>query len=389
MWGCPLIPVGPNTNWHRFAILPNSLVNTDVQSNSCEQQKMKPLSLVRFSDVDINDEFFYSLKHDYKEFVEWFSKKSENGDLAYLFKEYKIYGFLYLKKESGEVLDISPALPNGKHLKIGTLKIDAHGTKLGERFMKKIFDHAINESCDDAYVTVFSKHVGLIKILQKYGFTSYATKVTKNGIESVFYKNFQHNQTDIVLNYPKISKSGSRFYMIAIYPEYHSKLLPDSLLNNESFDIVSDTSYANSIHKIYLSGLASTGKLKKGDILVVYRTTDKPGKAFYRSVATSIGVIEDFRKISSFHNLREYLRYVKPHSVLPISELVNLYKTKKRPNIIKFLYNIALPRRPIRKQLLEEVGIPESPRWDFIEISREQFDKIVQLGNANASYFVD
>lgn len=350
------------------------------------------LSYMSFSEIDLSDKFFQSLKDDYKEFPDWFSKKALAGEKAYLFRSRgHIAGFLYLKLEVGVVNDVEPSLPNGRHLKIGTLKINAHGTKLGERFVKKVFDHAISENADDVYVTIFSKHLPLINILKKYGFEEFAEKAGMNGKELVLLKRLSALHRDILLDYPKVLVDGVDRFLLAIYPEYHTKFLPDSKLNNEPFDIVQDISHANSIHKIYLSGVSGTGKMKRGDILVMYRTTDIPGKAYYRSVATSIGVVEETRKIGSFNNEVDFLKYVHPYSVFPRDELSALYATKKRRIVIKFTYNVALCKRVIRKRLIEEVGLPaeRGRRWDFLKLTREQFDAISKLGEVNASYLVN
>ena len=94
------------------------------------------IEYVHFSDINLQDKFFNSLKEDYLEFVDWFAKKSE--DLAYLShnEARQIDGFLYLKREDNVLTDINPELPMKPRLKVGTFKIDAHGTKLGDRFVK-------------------------------------------------------------------------------------------------------------------------------------------------------------------------------------------------------------------------------------------------------------
>ena len=38
------------------------------------------IKLKRFSDIDINDPFFDSLKDDYRGFVKWFNKKRKEGE---------------------------------------------------------------------------------------------------------------------------------------------------------------------------------------------------------------------------------------------------------------------------------------------------------------------
>lgn len=39
----------------------------------------------KFSDVDLNDRFFDSLKNDYEEFPNWFAKKCAAGESALVF----------------------------------------------------------------------------------------------------------------------------------------------------------------------------------------------------------------------------------------------------------------------------------------------------------------
>ena len=74
---------------------------------------------------------------------------------------------IYLKHEDGVVSDVDPPLPAKRWLKIGTLKIEGKGTKLGERVLKKIFDRALNEDRDGVYVTVFDLHANLIRLFER------------------------------------------------------------------------------------------------------------------------------------------------------------------------------------------------------------------------------
>jgi hypothetical protein len=125
----------------------------------------KNLRLTKFTDVNLNDPFFDSLKNQYKEFSDWFTKKA--NEFVYVVDDENIggiRGFLYLKIEEGKIGDVDPPLKPARRLKVGTLKIVAHGTKLGERVIKKIFDHAIQERVEEIYVTVFDTHESLIKL---------------------------------------------------------------------------------------------------------------------------------------------------------------------------------------------------------------------------------
>lgn len=344
-----------------------------------------------FSEIDLSDQFFNSLIEDYEEFEKWFKKKSNTSSEALVFRDRgnNITGFLYTKIEDDKSTSLKKPLPDGKILKVGTLKINAHGTKLGERFVKKIFDIAMEESADYAYVTVFPKHLNLIKLLSRYGFIHYTEKETVNGTELVLLKSFTSVLNDPAFDFPLINFSEKKFFLLAIYPEFHSKFLTQSILNNEDINIVQDVSSANSIYKCYISGLARVKNLKKGDVLVIYRTNDKKGKAYYRSVATSICVVEEVKQIQSFESEQEFSRYVKRHSVFDEDTLKELYLKKKRRYVIKFTYNVALKKRIIRGRLIEECGISTKSRWDFIPLTRSQVTWILKAGNVSENFIVN
>ena len=157
------------------------------------------LTQKKFKSVNLGDPFFASLIEDYKEFSQWFTKKAE--DKAYIFEDElgHINGFLYLKPETGPLDDVVPALPSKNRLKVGTMKINAHGTKLGERFIKKIFDHALHNKVSEIYVTVFPAHEALISLFAKYGFSKAAEKHTQNGTEHVLVKNLSQLQDQFLI----------------------------------------------------------------------------------------------------------------------------------------------------------------------------------------------
>lgn len=343
------------------------------------------LELVTFKSLSIDDPFFTTLKQDYTEFTTWFNKKAASSAYITRAADGKLHGFLYLKEENEELAEVTPPRPARSRLKVGTFKIDAHGTKLGERFMKKIFDHALHARTEEIYVTVFEKHVGLLNLLTRYGFAQAGTIVTANGTELVLVRNLFWSGESRIANYPLIKLSGAKIYLLSLKPKWHTRLLPDSILKNESAEIVQDVSHANSIQKVYLAAMAGMEKLEPGDLLVIYRTSDQDGNALHRSVATSICVMEDYRHISSFHDEESFLDYCRPYSVFTEEELRDLWLSKKYPKIIRFTYNIALRRRPNRRRLIEECGLFADKYWGFLELSSNQFSQILKIGEVDAS----
>ncbi|ELK4808424.1 TPA: N-acetyltransferase [Pseudomonas aeruginosa] len=348
------------------------------------------LELRKFKSVNLEDPFFDSLKASYKEFSNWFLGKAE--EFAYVFEQegVGIQGFLYLKVEEEEVLDVKPSLPLARRLKVGTMKVNPHGTKMGERFIKKIIDYAVREKTNEIYVTVFDHHEALISLLRRYGFDQIGTKTTHNGVELVLMKCLFDPYVDMYKSYPLVSLTGSRSYILSLYPQWHTRLLPDSILRNEANDIVEDVSSANSIHKVYMTKMNGVDALRRGDVVVIYRTSDGVGPAHYRSVATSIGVVEEYRHINSFSSEEEFYRYCRPYSVFTHRELKSLWERKNYPFVFRFMYNLAFKRKVTRAVMIEDLGLPGAEQyWGFFEISHGQMRDIANKGMVDEGLIVD
>mgnify|MGYP001243175434 CR=1 FL=1 len=346
------------------------------------------IDIVKFGDLDLSDPFFDSLKEDYSEFPDWFARKSENEASVIFDESGRLQAFLFIKFETGPLSDVEPPMPAANRMKVGTFKINPHGTRLGERFVKRIVDTAIARGVDEAYVTIFEKHERLVALLGKYGFARTGTKTTPNGTEIVLTKSFRTLSGDILQDYPFIHSRGRRKYLLSIHPEYHTRLLPDSILNTESYDTLEDVSHTNSIHKIYICRM-DLSALRPGDILILYRTSDGQGAAHYRSVATSIGVVEKVRQRAEFRDEDTYVKECLPYSVFSETELRNYWKDFSRLFVVKFSYNAALTKRVTRKVLIEDAGLNPGAYWGFLPLNDSQFRHILELGRVQESLVVD
>ena len=347
------------------------------------------MEIHKFSDIALSDPFFDSLKADYPGFSKWYEKKSVENARAYIQKNEKglLQAFLYLKVEQEALTDIEPTMPAANRLKVGTFKIDAHNTKLGEFFVKKIMQAAVYKEVDEVYVTIFAKHEALIKLLQRYGFEERG----KKGDELVLVRPIKQRSNDVLRDYPFVHTEGKRKFLLAIKPEYHTRLFPDSILNTEQREkdyLVRDVAHTNSIHKIYVCRMKEVGQLHRDDVLVIYRMSDGAGPTYYRSVISSVCVVEEIKKKSDFANIGEYLKYANAYSVFGEDELRKLYE---QPDlvVIKMTYNAAFDRRVIRKELLEKVGIASDKYWGFFQLTDEQFNKITSIGKVNESLIVN
>ena len=369
----------------------------ELKNKIRNNQERRPMDLQvqRFSDIDLNDSFFDSLRASYPEFNEWYNKKAAAGATAYCYYvDNELKDFLYLKIEEEELSDLTPALPAKKRLKVGTFKVDnedRHTTR-GERFMKKIMDMAIAEDVDEIYVTMFPTEElqGLIRMFEKFGFSHIADKPHEGGnAEYVLIKDMTTHVDDFKLDYPFVKKASSNKYVLSIVPEFHTHLFPDSILKNEKkYDLIQDVSETNSIYKIYLCWMQGTRNLKAGDKLIIYRTSDEEGKAYYRSVCTSVCTVCEVKTYRDFENEEEFIKYTNRYSVFKEHELRRWYKYKNNFIVIKMVYNIAFTKKVINMVMKEQVGL--NPKyWGFFKLTDAQFDKLLELGEIDERYIID
>lgn len=240
------------------------------------------------------------------------------------------------------------------------------------------------------YVTVFPKHASLIRLLMRFGFVEYGTKGEGAEPEKVLVKSMKKQVDDVLLDYPFVHSKDTRKFVLGIKPEYHTILFPDSILNTESRNkdvLVKDVSHTNSIHKIYLASMKGLEQLKRGDILLIYRTGDGAGPAKYRSVISSVCVVEEIKTAKDFASIDEYLKYVEPYSIFSDAELKTWF-VRYNMVVIKMTYNVAFNRRVTRNELIQEVGL-ESEYWGFFQITDEQFKVIIERGQVDESVIVD
>ncbi len=343
----------------------------------------------QFGHINIDDDFFLSLKEDYMGFEKWFIKKSDEH--AYVTSNKSnglILSFLYLKVENKDenYTDIFPTFAPKKRLKIGTFKVINNGFRLGERFLKIIFDNALINKVEEVYVTIFNhrdEQRRLIDLMEQWGFKFWGMK----GKEFVYVRNFEPSCVvdNLKMTYPYVSKKNG-IHIVPIYEAYHTELLPDSILNNESpTEFVEDFPHRNGISKVYVSR-AMKPHPKKGDLLIFYRTG-----GYYKSVISTIGVVEEV--IYDIKNENEFLRQCRKGSVFPEQQLKAMWNYNKftKPFVVRFLYNYSFPHRINMKQLIDLGilgGVEDAPRG-FKAISIEQFNLILKETKSDESFIID
>jgi len=348
-----------------------------------------------FGNINLKDDFFDTFRNEYKCFNEWFNRKAD--ELAYVCLDSgKILAFLYIKTENEDenYSDIHPIFPKKKRLKIGTFKVTLNGYKIGERFLKIIFDNALKQKVEEIYVTIFNKNSEeerLIDLLLDWGFNYGGTKTSSSGKEQVYVRDFSRsfNISKTKFTYPYISLK-SNVFLVPIYPIYHTELLPDSILNTEHPEkFIDNESHRNAISKVYISRSLEKN-LKRGDIIIFYRTKEPDKSAVYSSVITSIGIVEDV--IIDIKDEEDFIMKCRKRSVFSDDELKKYwnYKTYSKPFIVKFLYAYSFPHR-INLQKLIELGVISdvfNAPQGFKKISKDDFEKILKNTNTDTHIVV-
>lgn len=344
-----------------------------------------------FGEIDPTDPFFESFRTDYPGFDQWYNRKADEQAYVSFDDDGSVAAFLYIKRENiGEdYSDIHPVLAPARRLKIGTFKVLANGYTVGERFLKIVFDNALLSRVDEIYVTLYRRtpdHDRLARLLEEWGFYEHGWKDSSGGRESVFVRDFRRrvDPGNPKLTFPYISVLARKF-IVPIYPAYHTDLLPDSILRTEDpDDFIDSRRHRNALEKVYVCRSFERG-LVPGDVIVFYRTkTDGP--AYYTSVVTSVGVVQEV--LGGFTNGDDFVAACRKRSVFDDKQLLAHwnYRPGQRPFVTNFLFVHSFPKRPNLKQLIELNIITEAPRG-FEQITDDAFTRLIKAARSD-DYFI-
>ena len=347
-----------------------------------------------FGNMDLADLFFEAFRRDYPEFERWFNRKAD--ETAYICQDSagRILAFLYIKYEgpAEPYHDIVPSFAPKNRLKIGSFKVVLNGYKLGERFLKIVFDNALRRPVEEIYVTIFrrtSDQERLIGLLDQWGFVRHGTKHSAGGDEEVWVREFQGHASreNPMCTFPFLSREASKF-IVPIYPQYHTELMPDSILRTESaMDFIENRPNRNAIRKAYISR-SYFRDLVPGDIIVFYRTGSGLAPAHYTAVATTIGIVESVHL--DLHTFEEFRRACGTVSVFSDDELRRHwdYRPNNRPFVVRFLHAYSLPKRPNLAEMKRSAVLVEHPRG-FEPLTDDGFERLLEISNAKNSVVVD
>lgn len=354
------------------------------------KHKVLAVKKVDFAEVDLKDTFFDSFRKDYAEFDKWFNSKTEQP-CCVCYNDEQLTAFLYVKieKEGEEnYSDITPIFKPKKRLKIGTLKVIGNGYKIGERFLKTIFDNALRFKVEEIYVTLFDKRPEqeqLIDMLEEWGFIKHGIKSTKNGNELVYIREF-HKSLPINIEHPKLtfpffSKDTDK-YLIFIEPQYHTELFPDSINTREdAAKYTENEPHRNRICKAYISH-SQNRNLKAGDIVLIYRMGETTPKT-YSSTVITICIVESVK--NNFKNFDDFFNSCNRRTMISKEDLKTVWwerNSKNRPFVINFLSAHSLPTpKPTLNDLikLNIFSSPMSLPRGIAKLDSEQFKNLINF----------
>lgn len=377
----------------RIYTIESFLEKVNAENPELKNYKVLAVKKAKFGEINLHDEFFNSFKTDYIEFERWFNRKAENESYVCLMDGI-VKAFLYLKVEdkTENYSNITPPFTAKRRLKIGTFKVESTGYKLGERFLKVIFDNAKLYRVDEIYVTIFAKREEqkrLVYLLSDWGFKYWGEKTTENGIEHVYTRDFSPivNRQKPKYSYPFVLSKSNKF-IVPIYPDYHTDLLPDSILNNESpSNFTENEPYRNAIQKVYISRSIKRD-LKSGDIIIFYRTG-----GYHKSVVTTLAIVENVIQSEQIRDEKHFLQLCRKRSVFSNEDLIAHWNRnpRNRPFIVNFLDVYSLPKRLNMSKLIElgVIANVESAPRGFELISDEQFQAIINESHSETNFIVD
>jgi len=303
----------------------------------------------KFSEIDLGDSFFDSLKEDYPGsahstgFVDWFSKKAAAGSTALVFDDDEGLGaFVYLKDENEAIELVGGSLPAIPRIKIGTLRLAERyrGLRLGEGAIGLALWKWQKTKTQEIYVTVFEKHTVLIDQLERFGFQ--LAGHNPNG-ERVYIKSRGTvDYGDPYKAFPFINPAFQNAGYLIVDDVYHDTLFPYSELKNTLQEMVA-LSVANGLTKIYIGSPTSTPPYRIGEPILVYRRyTGTTGSKGYKSCITSYCVVTNVivaKKNNRYKmSVEDLLKRISNKSIFDEHEIRTKYNNERTLVVIEMLY---------------------------------------------------
>ena len=273
------------------------------------------VTTVKGYELDVQTEFFGSIKNDYPDFEIWWQEKVAKGhrDVLVLGSPKNPEGVAVMKIE----LDIPHGL-KGKILKTCMFKTSEmhQGVRRGELLLMASIEYGRRNACDAMYMEVLERKQGFISWLDDFGFREVAAHTARGEVvlakhltptpSPIGYAPLEHN-----IAYGPGSVRIEAAHLVPIQPQFHKRLFPDAETQYQMFPRTE--ACGNAIRKAYLCN-ASSRQIQAGHCLIFLRTRGT-------TQATAIGVAESTLASQS---AEEIVAFVGNRTVYSIDEIREL-----------------------------------------------------------------
>lgn len=321
--------------------------------------------------LDLNDQFFDSIRANYQGFNKWFREKSREGRRGWVHytPEGQLGALEIFKEESSPIVTSDKRGLPGRVLKLCTFKVAPvdRGQKVGELLLKAAFRYASQNNLESIYLTMYAdKHDHLRDLCSDFGFYKYGVS---NG-EEVFVKDhpvcaprigdlsaFDYNRRF----YPHYRDDPEiRKFIVPIRPEFHEILFPDAQLQESLF---SANPAGNAIKQAYLCH-APTGEIRPGDLLWFYRSRDL-------QAITSIGVVES---VAEMDDVDKIVQMVAKRTVYSYQDIRAMAQKKTKVILFRQVQNLD---REIPFATLKSEGIVRGYIQTIRKIDQPQYEALL------------
>jgi RimJ/RimL family protein N-acetyltransferase len=304
----------------------------------------------KFSEIDLSDPFFDSLKEDYPpsghstDFETWFNKKSAAASTVLVFYDDDGLGaFVYLKDENEVIELVSGNLPAIPRVKIGTLRLAERyrGQRLGEGAIGLALWKWQQTKTEEIYVTVFEKHDALIRLFERFGFLLAGQNLDG---ERVYIKSRNNvDYSEAYKSFPFVNPAFTKAGYLIVNDVYHDTLFPYSELSRTLQESVG-LAVANGLCKIYVGAQYSRPHYQACEPILIYRRhTQQDGqKPRYKSCVTSYCIVNDVITVKTNNrchiSFEELKARIGNKSVFDEHEMKTKYDNDKNLVVIEMLY---------------------------------------------------
>lgn len=351
--------------------------------------------LKKFSEINIEDVFFSSLKSDYDGFSGWFRKKALDGRRALVYEDREGIGaFVALKDDEFEEIALNDStLPKKTRTKIATFKVSERyqGQRIGEGALGLVLWTWQQRKTEEIYFTVFEKQDSLIGMFERFGFKRIGIK---SNDECVYIKSRENiDYSTPYSSFPFISSSFRKIEYVIINDVFHDKIFAYSELKTNKKDMqdkIGD-SVINGLTKVYI-GKAPNNRYEVGDPVLIYRRHQGSG-AQHRSCVTSFGVVTDSfqakRQGECIVSINDLLNKMGNKTIFTEEQIRSFYDSNSDVTIIEMLYyGFFGAGNNVNHRWLSDNGCWPNVYPAGVPMKPEVFIKVLKEGNVDVQNII-